>query len=118
MRSGKMRYRVTAERPTSSEHSRRGGKTEFEKVHIGPQGADGKLWAAIQQQRVATQNPTGKKTAVVGSYEIRVWSIDEIDETWRFIHGDLIYNIVSIDRPNPNSRELVIIAKRDKLKKA
>jgi head-tail adaptor len=111
-----MRYRVTVERPASSENSRRGGKTEFEQVHCGPQDSDGKVWAAIQQQRVATQNPTGKKTAVIGSYEIRVWSINDIDETWRFTHGDLVYNIVSIDRPNPNSRELVIIAKRDKLK--
>jgi head-tail adaptor len=88
----------------------------WEKVHIGPEEADGRIWVAIRQQRVAAANPTSKQLAVIGSYEIRVWSIEGIDETWRFLHGDQVYNITSIDRPNLNSRELVIIAKRDKLK--
>ena len=116
MRSGKMRYRVTVQRPDDPTRSQRSGKTKWSDVHVGPEDADGKIWAGIRQQRVATNNPTSKQLAVVGSYEIRIWSVDGIDETWRFLHGDQVYNITSIDRPNLNSRELVIIARRDKLK--
>lgn len=116
MRSGKMRYRLEVQRPHDPHEARRSGPTKWQTVHVGAQDSDGKIWAAIRQQRVAAQNPTSKQLAIVGSYEIRAWSIDGIDETWRFLHGDRTYNIQSIDRPNHNSRELVIIASRDKLK--
>lgn len=115
MRSGKMRYRVQLQRP-QFEDQRRPGPTDWQDVHVGPPEADGKVWAAIRQQRVASTPRPQKQIAIVGSYEVRIWAVAEIDETWRFIHGQHVYNIVSADQPNLTSKELVLICKRDKLK--
>ena len=109
-----MRFRVTVQRPVN-EGSRRGQKTKWENVFPETEDHDGKCWAAIRQQRVAETNQR-KQLVVIGSFQIRIWKIDGLDETWRFLHGGHAYNIISVEQPNYNVRELVIIAKRDKLK--
>lgn len=119
MRSGKMRYRLTVQRPSvNNEHARRGSRTEWETVHVGKPDGNGKIWAGIRQRRVAESQQKSNQLAVIGSYEIRLWLVPGIDETWRFVHeqSGTIYNITSIGRPSLNSRELVVMAKRDKLK--
>lgn len=115
MRSGKMRYRVQIQKPHRDD-MRRGGKTVWQDVHVGPEEVDGLVWAAIRQQRAGEANPTSKQKTVIGHFEIRIWSVPDMDETWRIVHGGYVYNIVSIDDPVLTSRERVIIAKRDKLK--
>lgn len=114
MRSGRMRYRVRVQRPKDTDR-RRGSRVEWQDVHVGPESADGKCWASIRQTRVAEQR-TAKQLTIVGSFEIRIWAIPGFDETWRLVHGVHAYNVVSVDQPNLNVRELVVICRRDKLK--
>lgn len=107
MRSGKMRYRVQVQRP-ADEDSRRGTKTKWHDVK--------RCWAAIKTMRVA-EGKNHRQLQIIGSYEIRIWGIEGIDETWRLVHGQHAYNFIDIDQPNLTVNELVIVAKRDKLKK-
>jgi hypothetical protein len=106
-----MRYRVLVQRPVN-EGPRRGSKTEWENVLPGT----GLVWVSIKQSRVAEGAGKPNQLTIVGTYEIRIWSIPGLDETWRLVHGDHVYNIVSVDQPNLTVKEIVIIAKRDKLK--
>lgn len=119
MRSGKMRYRVRIQRPTR-EDERRGSKVRWQDVHVGPDDADGKVWAAIRTRRIAESPTSRKQLQVIGTYEVRLWAVPELDETWRLLHqtssGTTVYNIVSADPPRLTSNELVLTCKRDKLK--
>lgn len=114
MRSGRMRFRVQLQHPAHAD-SRRGSKNQWEDLKNGS-GEPRKSWAGIRQLKVAEANRKNQLT-VVGSFEIRLWSVPDIDETWRIVHGDRVYNIISIDQPIHTVAELVIIAKREKLKK-
>lgn len=105
MRTGKMRYRVTVQKPNNPD--RRGQKQTWEDVAT--------VWAGIRQIKVAEQQ-ANKQVVVIGQFEIRIWSIPELDETWRAKHGNHIYNFVQVDEPKELVRETVIQAKRNKLK--
>ena len=106
MRTGKMRYRVILQKPTS-ENVRRGQKQTFEDVDT--------VWCSIRQKRVAEQN-NKKQVTVIGQYEIRIWRCEGLDESWRIKHGDQVYNIIQADDSNNLIKETIIIAKRNKLK--
>ena len=105
MRVGKMRYRVMLQKP--SDDVRIGSKTTFEDVKT--------VWASIRQTTVAEVN-NAKQMKVIGQYEIRLWTPDDMDERWRIVHGQHYYDITSIDEPNHLIKETVVIAKRNKLK--
>lgn len=111
MRSGNMRYRVLVQRPTN-EANRRGSKTEWENVLPGT----GLVWVSIKQSRVAEGAGKPNQLTVIGVFEIRIWAIPGLEETWRIVHGDHVYNFISVDQPKATVKEIVIIAKRDKLK--
>jgi head-tail adaptor len=107
MRSGTLRYLVTLQRPLG-ESTRRGHETAWENVQA--------VWASIRQVRVAEEQGRTRQIVVVGTYELRMWNLAGFDETWRIVHGQFVYNVVSVDQPNALVRETVIIARRDKLR--
>jgi head-tail adaptor len=108
MRTGKLRHKAELQKPTVNPE-RRASKQIFEKVDD--------IWCSIRQSKVF-EGDKNKQSVVVGDYEIRIWKIpnEPIDETYRIKFENQIYNFVSVDQPNTLSRELVIIAKRNKIK--
>lgn len=105
MITGKMTYRVTLQKPIN-ETNRRGIPSEYEDIDT--------VWASIRPIKTASQSKN--QNLVIGSYEIRIWKNDNLDESCRIIHNDYIYNIDQVDIPKPITNEMVIIAKRNKHK--
>lgn len=105
MRTGRMMYRVWLERPVN-ENNRRGVKSTFEQVK--------QVWASIRP--IKTTDADRSQKLVIGQYEIRIWTVEDLDETWRIVHNDHIYHITQADEPAYVTRETIIIANRDKLR--
>jgi head-tail adaptor len=105
MTVGKMYYSVVIEKPVNPD-ARRGEKTEWETVAT--------VWASIKQ-KVSRETNSNNQIVMLGDYEIKLWTIADLDETWRAKHGNEVYNFVSIDNPNWLRGQTVITAKRNKL---
>ncbi len=98
-----MAYRATVQKPSNPD--RKGVRQTFEDVAT--------IWCSIRQMK-ASEKVAGNQVVTIGDYEIRLWGIPELVETWRLLHGNHIYNFGHVDQPNLLSREIVIMAKRIK----
>lgn len=103
MNTGKLRFKLLLQTPDGEE--RRGVPTTYTDV--------GYVWASIKPLKVAEANSNGQ-LKIMGSFEITCWANEAIDETCRFKHGEIIYNITEVLKLDFLRHEMKITAVRQK----
>lgn len=105
MRSGKLRYKLTLQKPDGV--VRRGIPQSYVD--------DRQAWGNIKPMKVAESDKNGQ-LRVLGQFEIVIWNSGELDETWRIKHGENIYNITEVITGDTLRHETQITAVREKAK--